>query len=306
MRRISATSLPAPDVTIAHGAAFAFLAALLYTAASLFLKSALERGASAAQVNVAVNVGMGLIVQPLWILDRPEIPNAPLWQPLLCGGIFFLGQFCTFTALSRGDVSLATPLLGTKILFVTVINVLVFQAPVSARLWLAALAASAAIALIASGKQRPGRAVGLTVTVSLVGAALYSLADVLIQNWGQTFDRPAFPPVMFATAGLLSVMFYGWKDPAAFLAPPVARRSLWWGAVLFGAQILCFFFSLIWTRDATMANVIYSSRSIWSVVAAWTGGHLLGLRDLEAGRGVMTRRLLGAILLFGAILLILL
>ena len=51
---------------------------------------ALERGASAGQVNVGVNLAMALIVQPLWMLDRPDVPNAPLWQPLSCSLIFFL------------------------------------------------------------------------------------------------------------------------------------------------------------------------------------------------------------------------
>lgn len=293
-------------MTVLHGAALAFFAALVYTAASLFLKSALERGASSAQVNVAVNVGMALIVQPLWLLERPDIPNAPLWQPLVCAGIFFLGQICTFTALSKGDVSLATPLLGTKIIFVTALNMLLFQTAISARWWFAAIGASLAIALIAGGGGRRGQAVGFTVTVSLVGAVLYSLTDVVIQHWGQTFDRPAFPPVMFGAAGLLSIIFYSATDRAAFRTPAAARMPLALGALLFGTQIVCFFFSLIWTKDATMANVVYSSRSVWSVAAAWAAGHLFSLRDLESGRSVMMRRLLGSLLLFGAIILILL
>jgi len=102
------------------------------------------------------------------------------------------------------------------------------------------------------------------------------------------------------------VIYYGFGDRTAFRPPPEARGYLALGALFFGIQIVCFFFSLVWTRDATLANVVYSSRTVWSVAAAWTAGHFLGLRDVEAGPGVMTRRLLGAFLLFGAIILILL
>lgn len=293
-------------MTPSHGAVLAVFSALVYTAASLSLKSALERGSTAAQVNIAVNVAMAVLVQPLWLLDRPEIPNAPLWQPLLCSVIFFLGQIFTFTALSRGDVSLATPLLGTKIIFVTAINAVIFQTPVSLRWWIAAIAASVSVALIAGGKPRQSQSIGFTVLASLAGSLCYSLTDVLIQHWGQDFDESVFPPVMFGAAGLVSVIYYGINDRAAFRPPAAARPALFLGAAFFGVQVACFFFSLVWTRDATLANVLYTSRSVWSVAAAWAAGHLFGLRDVEAGRTVLLRRLLGSLLLFGAIILILL
>jgi drug/metabolite transporter (DMT)-like permease len=292
-------------VTVFHGATIALLAAFLYTAASLFLKGALERGTNASQVNVAVNVAMALIVQPLWLLERPEVPNAPLWQPLMCSVIFFLGQILTFTALSRGDVSLATPLLGTKILFVTAMNALFFSVPITMKLWIAAIAATISVALIAGGKRSRNHAVGLTVICSLAAAAFYSLTDVLVQHWGDDFDNAAFPPVMFGASGIISIVYYGLQDRTAFVPPVKARPLLALGSLFFGIQIVCFFFSLIWTRDATLANVLYSSRTVWSVAAAWLAGQFLGLRDLEAGPGVMKRRLIGSLLLFGAIILIL-
>jgi len=65
------------------------------------------------------------------------------------------------------------------------------------------------------------------------------------------------------------------------------------------------FFAIILTRDATLANVLYSTRSIWSVAIAWFGGHLLGLRDHESGHAIMARRLCGANLLFVVVLIML-
>lgn len=293
-------------MTVFHGAALALVSALIYTVASLLLKGALERGASAGQVNVWVNVAMAAIVQPLWLLDRPDLPNAPLWQPLSCSLIFFLGQILTFTSLSRGDVSLATPLLGTKILFVTAMNALFFRSAVSLRWWLAALAASVSVALIAGGPRGRTRALLLTVGCALAAAFCYSLTDVLIQHWGSAHDNAVFPPVMFGAAGVVSVVFYGLMDRSAFRTPAAARPLLLGGAVFFGTQIVLFYFALVWTRDATLANVVYSSRTVWSVAAAWIGGRLLGLRDREAGTATLRRRLLGALLLFAAIILILL
>jgi len=287
--------------------ALAVCSALIYTGGSLFLKAAIERGATANQVNAYTNIIMTLIVQPLWLFDNPGIANAPLWQPALCGTLFFIGQIFTFAALTRGDVSLATPLLGTKIILVTLFNALIFSTPVSLRWWIAALIASAAIALIAGGLPHTHRrAVGITVLCSLAAATFYSFTDALIQHWGTSFDSFAFVATGFGVTGFLTAVCFPLWDRKAFHPIRAAIPALVGGGVLFGVQVTGFFFAIVLTRDATLANVLYSTRSIWSVVAAWLGGHLLGLRDTEVGPRVMTRRLCGAVLLFAAILLILL
>ncbi len=291
---------------LSTGLILALVCAIVYTAASLFLKSAIERGATASQLALVTNLAGAVVTQPLWFFDRPEVANAPLWQPLLCSVILFAGQACTFAALSRGDVSVATPLLGTKIILVTLINAVVFGVAVSLRWWVAAALGSLAIALIAGGRSRgPARAVGITVLFSLAGATCYSMTDVLVQHWGGTFDEMVFPPVLFGVVGLMSLIYYGVLDRSAFKPGRAALPILTLGAFLFGAQIAGFFFALVLSRDATAANIVYSSRSVWSVAAAWGLGHMLKLRDLEAGHQVMFRRLVGAILLFGAIILIL-
>jgi drug/metabolite transporter (DMT)-like permease len=292
-------------VTPILGAVLALVAALVYTAASLCLKAALHRGATAAQVNIAANLGMAVMVQPLWLLVEAPAAFPPLWQPLVCAGFFLCGQACTFAALAHGDVSVATPLLGTKILMVTGLNLVFFQAPVSPGWWLAAAAATVSVALIAGGRHRHGH-VGRTVGYSLAAALCYSLTDVWISHWAPGPRALTFAPILFGAAGLISLAFGGAAQRGAFRPPRAARPMLLAGAGIFGLQIILFFFALVATRDATAANILYSSRSVWSVVAAWGAGHLLGLRDAEAGQSALLRRLAGALLLFGAILLILL
>lgn len=292
-------------VTIGLG--LALVSAFIYTFGSLFLKSAIERGATANQVNAYTNIVLAISVQPFWFFDRPHIPNADLWQPVVCGAIFFLGQICTFAALSRGDVSVATPLLGTKIILVTLYNAVFFGVAVGLRWWVAAVIASVAIAFIASGAPHTHRrAIGLTVVFSLIGASLYSFTDALIQHFGSGFDSVAFVPAAFGVTGLLTCASFAIWDRGAFFPSRAALPWLLGGGFLFSIQISGFFFAIVLTRDATAANMIYSTRSVWSVLAAWLGGHLLGLRDKEAGNRVMARRLCGALLLFAAILLILL
>lgn len=289
------------------GLALALGSALIYTLGSLFLKSAIERGATSSQVNACTNLLMALLVQPFWLLDQADLPNAPLWQPVLCGTLFFIGQGCTSAALTRGDVSLATPLLGTKILLVAFFSAAVFGTPIDPACGIAALVATAGIVLIAGGMPSSRRrTVGITVFFSLLAAAFYSFTDAFVQNHAPEIDGPAFIATGFGTTGILALGFFLVRDRRAFLPAPATRLVLLIGGVLFGIQVSGFFFAIILSQDATVANVLYSTRSIWSVLAAWTGGHLLGLRDSENGRRVMIRRLGGAILLFGAVLIILL
>lgn len=282
------------------------ISAIGYTVASLILKAALGRGATANQLNLCVNVALALVVQPLWFFDRPEIPNAPMWQPIACCLCFFIGQLFTFAALAHGDVSVATPMMGAKVIFVTVLNAVIFQLPVSLRWWVAAGIASLAVALITSGGGRPGaKSVVKTALLALSSAFFFSLADVLVQHWGNASDELVFLPVMFGATGLFSVIYYLVLDRGAFVLKPSARGLLLFGAVLLGLQAVGMFLGIVWSGDATAANVMYATRCIWAVVAAWSAGHLLGLRDAEVGKGVMGIRLLGAILLFSAVILIL-
>lgn len=285
----------------------ALVAAIGYTIGSLFLKVSLGRGTTGNQVNLYVNIGLALVTQPLWFFASPEIPDAPLWQPLASCGFFFIGQICTFAALARGDVSVATSLLGSKVIFVTILNAAVFQLPVSLRWWAAAITASIAVALITGGKRRPGsHSVLKTAAFSLTAALSFSMADVLVQHWGNAADEIAYVPVMFGATGVLAVFYYLVVDRKAFRLQPGGRSALSLGVLLIGLQATCVFLSIVWSGDATAANVVYASRCVWSVVAAWGAGHLMGLRDAEVGAGTMVLRLIGAILLFGSVVLILL
>jgi hypothetical protein len=58
--------------------------------------------------------------------------------------------------------------------------------------------------------------------------------------------------------------------------------------------------------SATLTNILYGSRCLWSVLLVWILGTVAG--DFSAGEkrfGIMARRFLGALLLLGAMALVL-
>jgi hypothetical protein len=76
------------------------------------------------------------------------------------------------------------------------------------------------------------------------------------------------------------------------------------GAACFALQGMTFITSISIYRHATVANVLYSSRGLWSVVAVWAIGHWFENREQHLGAKVLAWRFVGAILLMAAILMV--
>ena len=78
------------------------------------------------------------------------------------------------------------------------------------------------------------------------------------------------------------------------------------GTFFIALQSVIFVTALGIYRQATAANVIYSSRGLWSVVLVWAIGHWFHSQERKLGGSVLRWRLAGAFLMTAAILLVLL
>src|SRR5204862_7471301 len=94
---------------------FPLVSAFIYAIAALLLKRATERGVGPWRVNFVANLITAAIFAPYWLLGGKSFSWLNLGFAATCGLTFFVGQLFTFLALSRGDVSVATPVLGTKV-----------------------------------------------------------------------------------------------------------------------------------------------------------------------------------------------
>jgi hypothetical protein len=95
------------------------------------------------------------------------------------------------------------------------------------------------------------------------------------------------------------------KFPAPLRAIPAAGwKWLLAACVLMAAQSLVFVVSIAWFQQATAANVMYSSRGLWSVVAVWLIGHWFHNQEQKLGASVLAWRLVGASLMVAAIALV--
>src|ERR1043165_2053562 len=89
-------------------------AALLYVMAVLALKRAAELGVGLWESTFVSNLLAALALQVVLVFGGNWLPRAFWWQPVVVAIFFLLGQSATLFSLQRGDVSIATPVLGVK------------------------------------------------------------------------------------------------------------------------------------------------------------------------------------------------
>lgn len=291
-----------------------------YACAAIVLKRALGAGASLTSVSFLSNGVMALLFQLLWFFPGKMIDPEMLLAPAFCGLFFFLGQIFTFRAIATGDVSVATPLLGSKVLLVALFSLFLLGNSLSASWWVAALLASVGIALISATPGGSHRHSGVTAGWALGAAAIFALTDVLVQKWVPDVGYGRFAPIMFGVNGLIALVYLPpllrpiWdkrSEKSVLRKMPVSssRTAFAWlliGSLLLALQSLAMYSSIGLYGNATLTNILYGSRCLWSVLLVWSLGSVAG--DFSSPKSqslIMGRRLIGSAFLFGAMALVL-
>jgi drug/metabolite transporter (DMT)-like permease len=275
--------------------------ALIYAFAALTLKRATGRGIGPWRVSFVTNWIQAAIFAPYWLTGSQPFSWLNLLHAALTGVTFFLGQVFTFLALSRGDVSVTTPVLGTKVIFVALFATALAAEPLSGAMWVAAVLTTIATALL--GGFRAGRAASSRSNLwyGFLAAAAFALTDVLAQKWAPSWGFGHFAPTMFLIVALLSFAL------VPFFSGPLRALPWRWvapGATLLGLQATGIAYAIMVFGSATRTNIIYNSRGIWSVLLVWTIGGWFGNVERAQGHAVMARRLVGSTLLLAAIVLV--
>ena len=281
---------------------FPFASSLLYVAGALSLKRASEHGAGVWRSTFAMNLAAAVCFSALLVEPAGPGPK-PLWQPAVIAALFIAGQASTMVALSRDDVSVATPVVGTKVVFVALFVTLIAGERRIADYWLSAAMSAVGISLlnVGSAGRHGHRRLALTVGASLLAAACYALFDVLVRKWAPAWGVGRLLPAIMGWAALMSLGLRPAFEGPLTDVPRTARGPMLLGAACMGLQAILLVRTLGVHPDTTRINVVYNSRGLWSVLAVWLVGHWWGNTERHAGRAVLAWRLAGAVLLLGAI-----
>jgi len=280
--------------------------ALIYVIAALAVKRASAFGVGVWRTSFLSNWAIALIFLPVWIWHGALFPHlADYWRPAITALLFFGGQAFTFLALSRGDVSVTTPVMGTKVILVALFSSLLRVGVVPLRWWIAAALSTLAIALLHFGEGARRRNVGETVFLAFCSATSFSLGDVLLQKWLPIWGMNNYLPPMFLIVGLLSFAYVPF-----FSAPLRALNAAAWrwvapGAVLMALNNAGVVLALVLVGSATVVNIIYSVRGLFSVLVVWTIGHWFASEEKHLGGSILRLRFVGATLMVAAIVLVL-
>lgn len=283
---------------------FPLASSILYVIAALFLKQSAANGINIWRTAFVCNATTAILFLILWPLGGEPLIWSLMWQPLVIALLFILAQLLTFIALKIGDVSVATPVMGSKVVLVALFTTLLGAGSVPAPLWIAAVLSAVGIACLNQKGETRNKHTLRTVWLALGAAVAYAIFDVLIMSWTPHWGVGRLLPLVMIMSALLSIGFIPFSKNSAPADTRNVSRPLFLGAFFIALQALILVSALGIYGDATAVNVIYSTRGLWSVLAVWWIGHWFANTEREQGGAVFRSRLIGAGCLCAAVVLV--
>lgn len=281
---------------------FPLVSAVLYAIGAYVLKSAQQRGVSSAQIAFAANAALAVVFLAIFY-PWDHWPSATLWgRAALVGLGLGLGQFATILAFERGAVSIATPMLGTKAVWVALMVAFGLGQPLGWNTWLAVLLTSLGVAALARSSDRGRRgSVWMGLFLALVASVSFAAFDVMVQAWSVDHGFAQIAPLGVGMSVVLALGFPLTRGRRFFTVPRAALVSVTLGIVLLTLQSWLLIWTIAQYQDAAGANVVYGSRGIWSVLLVALLGRWITSVEVMHGWEAFASRLVGAALIAAAI-----
>ncbi|MCR9118203.1 MAG: EamA family transporter, partial [bacterium] len=196
-------------------------ASFVFVFGLMLIKKANDQGVNQWTVTFCANMlAFVLFANYLWLGDPTPAAStgeasdpdgwlllSRVWQPATIALLFILGQVFTFSAISVGDVSLATPVFSVKVIFVAILVTLVSGEQLTAVVWCCAALATVGVAMVQFSGRVSGKRAGLTTLLALAAASSFATHDLLVQQWAPQWPMSLFLPIVFGIAAILSLGF---------------------------------------------------------------------------------------------------
>ncbi len=278
------------------------LASLLFVCGLIVIKRGGAAGVSPVTTLFCTNIAAAVAFSFVWFLGGEAIRWDLWWQPLIIAKLFVFGLAFTFLALERGDVSLATPIFGVKVVFVALLLTVSGEQQLPLQVWLAAALATLGIGLIQWTGKGHRHHVIFTICFALAAAACYATFDVLVQRGAPIWGAGRFLPVVYWIVGVAALLLLPWVDFGPCKKQGVAGLLIA-GSLLIAMQAICIVVAVGLFGDAARVNVVYALRGLWGVALAWLAAKIWGGAEAEHTRSTMLLRVVGATILTSAVIL---
>lgn len=285
------------------GFAAAVFQSLSYLCSKYFVK---KSGAGSWQLIAVSHIYMAIfsIILLIFYWDDNILQYSRYLKPLLfCALFYFTGQLGLFMALKYTEASRVSPLLGLKLIILTVISVVFMDKAYTPLQYVSVVICFvAAVMLNYSGEKIAVKAL-LWIVVTCSG---YSISDI---NIGYLVDSLSFTDrfgsvilaasLCYALCGVFALVFLAVRPVRSL---KIYKAALPFSVFWFSAMLAIF--ACISILGVVYANIIQSTRGIVSIilgiVIASKGYDFL---EIKIGRDVFVKRLIAGVLMFSAIVL---
>jgi len=298
------------DNTISLGIGLGLGAAVFQSLSYLFIRLFNKRHDDNIVALLALShILMGLISIPLaaWLWPESMPPVSQYGLSLLgSAGFYLLGQFFLFSAIIHSEPSRVAPMLGLKVLMLSLIGVVFLGASFGRAQWLAVLFTTTAVFLLSwSGKRIERR----FVVLGMLACLCYCLSDTSIKVLVAHFSFIGALPGASLAAGLCYMLCGVVGAVVVLIEPRHSTRGTWLYAVPFAAgwfiAMICLFscFGLI---GVVFGNILQSTRGIISIGLGFVIAHI-GFQALEPkpSKRIIIQRMIAAILMTASVVLFL-
>jgi drug/metabolite transporter (DMT)-like permease len=279
----------------------AALAAFGYALAATLSKFVLAKGVGILRINFVMNWVFVAVFAFLLFRHEGAVPWGQLHTPVLTGSLFFLGQVFTFAAIRFGDVSLQTPIMGTKAVFAVILAVVLGTETINTSMAVAAVVSMLGVAFLGfsgDGVERVGR----TLTLALLSSFFFAGSDTMVGFYASDFGVPLFLFLAILVNALLSTCLVPFFSASIFEIPRSSWPLLLLASLLMAGQAVLLNTTLGTYQNVAAINVIYSTRGLWSVVlGALSLRFLLGQKGSASSQRIFILRMTGALLMCAAI-----
>lgn len=279
------------------------LSSLIYVFGALLVRRASDLGVGVWRTTFVSNLMSALVFSPVALLGGPGQPWSAAWQPVTLGLLLVSGQLLGFYALARGDVTIATPILGVKTVVVALATPVLLGSLVPAKLWVAAALSTTAIVLLNLTSNSRHRRWGWSIGGGLGAATSFAMFDVLMQKWAPLWGAGRLVPLVMGLGALFSIGFIPLFQQPLWRIPGPAWKPLLAGSACISGQGILLILTVAIFGDSTAVNVVYSCRSLWMVLVVWWIGHWFRNAEQDLGSRVLGWRLAGAGLMSLAVII---
>ena len=278
-------------------------AAVIYTLATLCMKRSSSAGVGPWRTTVVWNAILAVMALPFWFTGSQDYSWETLFGPLLVSSLFFLGQLFNALAIYKGDVSVVTPIMGTKVVFVSILAIYFLSDETNPLIWIGVILSAAAIFLFRGSTHAEKKRLLPSILLGLLSAFSFGCFDIFMQQSGHSLGFEDVVARTFTFSFLWSLLLIPRFHSSI---QQVTKRTWSWlilGGILHSAQAIMLAYVLSNYGQATRVNIIYGSRAFWSIALVWIIGHWFNNFERKQGRKVFIRRLIASGMLGAAILL---